>query len=77
MTPDRRGPEGRQPKEETVEQTAPLNPWWMVEELIFPGATQPKPPGSSRRRSDGLERTTRELPALDEPEPPSGPAPRP
>jgi hypothetical protein len=76
MTPANRPPEGSQPEEQTMEQTGPLNPWWMVEELIFPGAPPVEVPGSSRRQSDGLEPATRELPVLEEPDTPAGPARR-
>ncbi len=74
--PSNRSREGSPSPEPTMER-APLNPWWMVEELIFPGNSPAESQTPPRRSADGLERTTRELPPIDEPEAPPGPARRP
>lgn len=60
-----RSPDGSLPEEPTMQKTAPLNPWWMAEELIFPGPAPQAPRPSQPRRADGLEPTTRQLPLIE------------
>jgi len=50
-----------------MNESRPLNPWGMVQALSFPGSASADNPRPQRRTWEGPERTTRELPVIEEP----------